>query len=104
MRSKPNTYIFYICFLLGIHSNFLVMPLLGLAEALASIRQTTKAVESYHRVVSILEASRGAESEDLVLPLCALGNLLVKEGKATDSENAFVRLLLSPSVLRVCGI
>ena len=66
--------------------------MLGLAKALGSIGRVTKAVEVYHRIITILELDRGAESEDLVLPLFGLGNLLIKEGKAKDAESAFVRL------------
>ncbi|CAL5361823.1 unnamed protein product [Camellia sinensis] len=51
----------------------------GMAKVLGSIRRATKAVEVYHCVITILELSTGAESEDLVVPLLGLGNLLMKE-------------------------
>lgn len=68
-----------------------------MAKVLSSTGKTTKAVDIYHRVIHILELSRGAESEDLVVPLFGLGNLLIKEGRATDAENSFIRLVSIPS-------
>lgn len=62
-----------------------------MAKVLGSHRKTTKAIEAYHRVVKILESSRGEESEELVVPLFAMGNLLLKEGRVADAENAFNR-------------
>lgn len=62
-----------------------------MTKVLSSTGRTTKAVDIYHRVIKILELSRGTESEDFVVPLVGLGNLLIKEGRATDAENAFVR-------------
>ncbi|KAF5956034.1 hypothetical protein HYC85_008890 [Camellia sinensis] len=50
-----------------------------MAKVLGSIRRATKAVEVYHCVITILKLSKGAESEDLVVPLLGLGNLLMKE-------------------------
>jgi hypothetical protein len=64
-----------------------------MAKILGSIGKATKAIEVYQRVISILESSRGAESKDLVVPLSGLGNLLIKEGRATDAESLFNRLL-----------
>ncbi|THG19417.1 hypothetical protein TEA_003888 [Camellia sinensis var. sinensis] len=64
-----------------------------MAKVLGSIRRATKAVEVYHRVITIFELSKGAESEDLVVPLLGLGNLLMKEGKAMDAEIPFMRIL-----------
>lgn len=72
-------------------SAFLVTPLLGMANALGSTRRTTKAVEVYNRAIAIVEQDRGVESEELVVPLSGLGNLLVKEGKADLAENTFTR-------------
>ncbi|KAJ0101006.1 hypothetical protein Patl1_05195 [Pistacia atlantica] len=74
------------------NSTFLITPLLGTAKVLGSVGRATKAVEIYHRVITILETNRGAESEDLVLPLSGLGNLLIKEGKAVAAESAFIRI------------
>lgn len=79
--------------LVGKDSAFLITPLLGMAKALGSIGRVTKAVEIYHQAIAILELSRGAESEDLVVPLLGLGNLLIKERKATDAEIPFTRLV-----------
>ncbi|CAN1731605.1 NPHP3 [Linum perenne] len=79
--------------IVGKSSTFLVSPLLGMAKGLASVKSTKKAVEIYHRAIHILESSSGAESEDLIVPLFALGNLLVKEGNATDAETPFLRIL-----------
>lgn len=67
---------------------------MGTAKVLGSVGRVRKAVEIYHRVITILESNRGAESEDLVLPLFGLGNLLIKEGKAVDAESAFIRLFV----------
>lgn len=64
-----------------------------MAKVLGSIGRATKAVDNYHRAITILESSRGPESEDLVVPLFGLGNLLIKEGRATDAESPFIRLL-----------
>lgn len=63
-----------------------------MAKILGSIGKATTAIEVYQRVISILESSRGAESKDLVVPLSGLGNLLIKEGRATDAESLFNRL------------
>ena len=83
--------VLYICFLPGESSTFLVLPLLGMAKVLSFIGRATKAVEVYHRVITILEANKGAESEDLVVALFGLGNLLIKEGKVADAEDSFLR-------------
>lgn len=64
-----------------------------MAKVLGSIGRATKAVEIYHRVITILELNRGTESADLVLPLFSLGNLFIKEGKAVDAESVFIRLV-----------
>lgn len=70
-----------------------------MAKALGSAGRVTKAVETYNRSIIILETSRGAESEDLVVPLFGLGNLLIKEGRAAEAESIFVRLLFLVSIL-----
>lgn len=57
------------------------------------IGRATKATDMYHRAITVLETNMGAESEQLVLPLFSLGNLLIKEGKTMDAENAFIRLI-----------
>lgn len=82
-------------FHVGKNSIFLVTSLLGMAKVLGSIGRATRAIEFYHRVITIFELNRGAESVDLVLPLSGLGNQLIKEGKATDAENVFTRLVAS---------
>lgn len=64
---------------------------MGLAKALGSDGRATEAIKTYQRVISVLESSRGEEGEDLAVPLCALGNLLIKEGKASDAEYPFNR-------------
>lgn len=64
-----------------------------MGKVLGFIGRASKATDMYHRAITILESSCGAESEQLVVPLFALGNLLIKEGKATDAEKTFVRLL-----------
>lgn len=64
-----------------------------MAKVLGSIGRDTKAVEIYHRVITILELNRGTECADLVLPLFSLGSLFIKEGKAVDAESVFIRLV-----------
>lgn len=64
---------------------------MGMAKVLRSIGRVTKAITIYHRAVDILEKNRGAKSEELVVPLFALGNLFISEGKATDAETCFSR-------------
>ena len=64
-----------------------------MAKVLGAIGRSTKAVETYHRAIAILELNKGAESEDLVVALFGLGNILLKEGRTTDAETHFVRLL-----------
>lgn len=66
---------------------------MGIARGLGSIGRANEATETYHRVIEILESTRG-EGEELILPLSALGNLLQKEGKASDAEYAYNRLAL----------
>lgn len=87
-----------IVFASGKNSVFLVTPYLGMAKCLGSTGKATKAIEFYNSAISILESSRGAESEDLIMPLFGLGNLLLKERKAKDSETSFLRLDLCVSL------
>ncbi|GMP70608.1 hypothetical protein CsSME_00029397 [Camellia sinensis var. sinensis] len=47
----------------------------------------------YRCLLTILELSKGADSEDLVVPLLGLDNLLMKKGKAKDTENPFIGIL-----------
>lgn len=63
-----------------------------MAKVLGSVGRATKAATFYNRAVTILELSKGRESEDLVMPLSGLGNLLLKQGKAKEAEVHFVRL------------
>lgn len=70
---------------------YLVTPILGMAKVLGSIGRATKAVEFYHRSISILESCRSTENEDLIIPLYGLGNLLLKEGKLVEAESPFLR-------------
>lgn len=79
--------------LVGNSSTLLITPLLGMGKVLGFIGRASKATDMYHRAIGILENSCGAESEQLVVPLFALGNLLIKEGKVTDAEETFVRLI-----------
>lgn len=60
---------------------------------LGSSGRTGEAIETYHHVIKILELNRG-EGEELIVPLSALGNLLQKEGKPSDAEYTFNRLVL----------
>ncbi|KAE8722464.1 hypothetical protein F3Y22_tig00013960pilonHSYRG00101 [Hibiscus syriacus] len=73
------------------NSVFLVTPLSGMAKVLSSTAKATQAVDIYHRVIHILELSRGVASEDLIVPLFGLGSLLMKESKVTGAEDAFIR-------------
>ncbi|KAL2921804.1 Nephrocystin-3 [Bienertia sinuspersici] len=77
----------------GMHSIFLVTPLLGLAKHLDSAKRVAEAEEIYQRVISIVESSHGADSVDLVLPLSGLGNLLLNQGKPEAAEIPFNRIL-----------
>ncbi|KAL8538009.1 hypothetical protein ACS0TY_000096 [Phlomoides rotata] len=79
-------------FSLGTKSSLLCTPLLGMAMALGAIGRANEAIETYQRVIKIFESARG-ESEELVVPLCALGNLQMKEGKMPDAEYTFSRVL-----------
>lgn len=63
-----------------------------MATALSTSGRASEAIETYQRVIKILESVRG-ESEELVVPLCALGNLQLKEGKTLDAEYTFNRLV-----------
>lgn len=67
------------------------MALLGKAKVLKSTGRATEAIEIYHQTVNILEKSRGTESEELVVPLFALGDLLINEGMVLDAEYSFKR-------------
>lgn len=66
-------------------------PILGMAKVLGSLGRATKAVEFYHRSITILESCRSTENEDLIVPLFGLGNLLLKEGKPMEAESPFLR-------------
>ena len=88
-----NSEVVFNPFLLGENSIYIITPLLGMAKVLGAIGRSTKAVETYHRAISILELNKGAESEDLVVALLGLGNILLKEGRMTNAETHFVRLL-----------
>ena len=57
-----------------------------MAKVLGAIHRSIKAVEIYHLAIAILELNKGAESEDLVVALFGLGNILLKEGRTTDAE------------------
>lgn len=70
------------------------MLLLGMAKVLGSMGRASEAMETYQRVITLLESSRGGENEELAVPLLALGNLLMKEGRAPDAESPFDRLIL----------
>lgn len=64
---------------------------MGMAKALGFTGRVSEAVTLYHRAIDILENARGTENEDLVIPLSALGNLFISEGKATNAEDCFKR-------------
>ncbi|KAL6541491.1 hypothetical protein OROGR_010977 [Orobanche gracilis] len=76
----------------GPKSSFLCTPLLGTAKVLSTSGKATEAIKMYHQVIKILESIRG-EDKKLIVPLCALGNLLVREGKNSDAERTFSRVL-----------
>ncbi|GKE01659.1 nephrocystin-3 isoform X2, partial [Tanacetum coccineum] len=82
-------------------STSLVMPLLGMGKALGSVGRATKAIDIYHRAISILESNMGLESKELVVPLTTLGNLFLNEGKAEDAENAFMRLYKTQAIVGI---
>lgn len=85
----------------GKYSVFLITPILGMAKVLSSIGRTSKAAEFYYRAISLLESSRGAESEDLVIPLFGVGSLLLKEGKPVEAETPFLRSNFFPPFCRM---
>lgn len=66
---------------------------MGIAKVLGSSGRASEAIETYHRVIDILESNR-REGEELIVPLSSLGNLLLKEGKASDAECTFNRFVL----------
>lgn len=78
----------------GNTSCFLKTPLLGMAKVLGSIGKAAEAIDAYQRVITILELSKGTETEELVLPLSGLGNLLLNEGKIYEAEAHFNRFVL----------
>lgn len=88
-----------IFLLSGKNSVFLVTPYLGMAKSLGSSGKATEAIEFYNRAITILESSRGVESEDLIVPLFGLGNILIQEGKAMEAETPFLRLNFFPLLL-----
>lgn len=64
---------------------------MGMAKVYRSLGRATKASAFYQRAIDIVEKNRGAESEELVVPLFSLGNLYINEGKAIDAEACFRR-------------
>jgi len=64
---------------------------MGMAKVYRLIGRATKAAETYRHTIEILEKNRGADSEELVVPLFSLGNLFINEGKAVDAEACFKR-------------
>ncbi|KAG8381126.1 hypothetical protein BUALT_Bualt06G0090000 [Buddleja alternifolia] len=76
----------------GNKSSFLCTPLLGMAKVMGTSGRATGAIETYQRVLRILESSRG-ETEELIMPLFALGNLLIKEGRTSEAEYPFNKVL-----------
>ena len=80
-------------FLVSGKSNIaLVQAYIIIGHSLSSIGKATKAIEFYHKAITILESSSGAESEELLVPLDKLCNLLIEEGKAKDAESHSLRL------------
>ncbi|KAG2310452.1 hypothetical protein Bca52824_022009 [Brassica carinata] len=77
---------------LGMFENALLKRSKG-SKSYGSYGKANKAISVYERTVTILERSRGSESEDLVVPLFSLGKLLLKEGKADEAEAPFTRIL-----------
>lgn len=67
------------------------MGLLGKAKVLKSTGRVTEAIDTYHQTVNILEKNRGTESEELVIPLFALGDLQIDEGMVLEAEYSFKR-------------
>lgn len=87
--------------LLGTQSSLLCTPLIGMAKMLGSIGRASEAIETYHHIIKILESRRG-DGEELIVPLSALGNLLQKEGKASDAEFTFNRFVLCARIVFTC--
>ncbi|EPS74006.1 hypothetical protein M569_00751 [Genlisea aurea] len=64
-----------------------------MAQALAFSRRVSEAIETYKRVIKILEVNSNGEGEEVIMPLCEMGNLLLKEGKTSEAEFAFSRVI-----------
>lgn len=77
----------------GTRSSFLCTPLMGMAKVQGTSGRAPEAINTYQRVIEILESIGGGETREMILPLCALGNLLIKEGRASDAEFTFSRLV-----------
>eukprot|EP00257_Ricinus_communis_P017943 XP_015576515.1 uncharacterized protein LOC8268186 isoform X3 [Ricinus communis] len=69
--------------------------LMHMGSMYSALGKFEKSMIAYQRVISVLESKygRGAESKELVVPLFGLGNLLMKEGRTTDAEIHFIRIL-----------
>lgn len=62
-----------------------------MGKVLGSTGKAAEAIDAYKRVIMIWELSKGTESKELALPLFSLGNLLLKEGRASEAEDLFNR-------------
>lgn len=65
---------------------------MGLAKVQETSGRASQAIATYYTVIKLLESSKAGEGERLVLPLSALGDLLLKEEKASEAEHLFNRL------------
>ncbi|XP_059075896.1 uncharacterized protein LOC131060356 isoform X2 [Cryptomeria japonica] len=79
--------------ILGKNSPLLVTLLLCLADTHNLLCEENTSIELYHRAISILEARKGVESEDLVFPLTQLSQVLIEEYRIQEAEDSLRRAL-----------
>jgi hypothetical protein len=77
--------------LTGQDSPLIVKTLLGLATTYTDLDENPKAIETYQRVLLILERTRGPNDETLALPLSHLGHSLLEEGRVDEAELSMLR-------------
>lgn len=97
----------------GEDSPLIVQLLLGLAATYLEDGQEDKGIETYKRVVAILERISGPDDEQLALPLAEMGHALLEAGRFDEAEIATIRcvagyfgdlFLSNPDVLKYTQI
>ncbi len=81
----------FCCLKTGQDSPLIVKTLLGLATTYTDLDENPKAIETYERVLVILERTRGPNDETLALPLSHLGHSLLEEGRVDEAELSMLR-------------